>query len=122
MRVPLYDGAGLFHTVSIIGMEISLNSTWPGFGFVPRMLLLHDQRSVSDFQIPWGATEADSIYRLSAAGQRLGGECRGVSHGAPVADTVPDGVACSVGNGVGIGLSPALKSPSISVSRYVSLG
>ena len=81
---------------------------------------------MTDFQIRLsdtrGATEADSIYRLGAAGQRLGGECRGVSHGAPVADTVPDGVACSVGNGVGIGLSPALKSPSISVSRYVSLG
>ena len=69
-----------------------------------------------------GATEADSIYRLGTAGQRLGGECRGVSHGAPVADTVPDGVACSVGNGIGIRLSPVLKSPSSSVSQYVTLG
>ena len=40
-----------------------------------------------------GATEADSIYRLGTAGQRLGGECRGVSRGALVTDTVPDGVA-----------------------------
>ena len=50
VRVPLYDGAGLPHTVSIAGMEISLNSTWPGFGSVPMMLLLRDQLSVSDFQ------------------------------------------------------------------------
>ena len=79
MRVPLYDGAGLPHTVSIAGMEISLNSTWPGFGSVPMMLLLRDQLSVFRLSDVRGAAEADSIYRLGTVEQRLGGECRGVS-------------------------------------------
>ena len=53
-----------------------------------------------------GATEADSIYRLGTAGQRLGGVCRGVSRGALVTDIVPDGVALSVSNGIGIRPGP----------------
>ena len=56
-----------------------------------------------------GATEADSIYRLGTAGQRLGGECRGVSHGARVTNTVTDGVV-SVSNGIDIGIRPQAVS------------
>ena len=54
-----------------------------------------------------GATEADSIHRLGAAGQRLGGECRGVSRGALVTDIVPDRVALSVSSGIGVRPGPA---------------
>ena len=42
--------------------------------------------------------------RATRRGGAVGAACRGVSRGAPLADTVPDGVACSVSSGVSVRL------------------